>query len=134
MPKRSTLNFRCYFLSAICLLAFAGCRKGPGEGGSSTIKGKVTAEYIDVFNNHYTYPAQKEDVYIIYGDGDFYGDNVETNYDGTYQFDYLKKGSYTVYAYSDCDTCLGGTHAELVKVEITENKSEVSADIDIVKQ
>lgn len=134
MLRPPALNFRYHFLSILCLFAVASCKKGPGEGGSATIKGKVIAHYTDVFNQEYAYPAQKEDVYIVYGDGDFYGNNVETNYDGTFQFDYLKKGSYTVYAYSDCDTCLGGRRVELVKIEIADKKGEVTADINITKQ
>ena len=125
-----------YVLPAIlCVVLLAACKKGPGEGGSSTIKGKVTATYIDVFGNEYKYPAEREDVYIVYGDGDFYGDNVETDFNGTYEFKYLKKGSYTVYAYSDCDTCINEHDvAEKVKVEISKNKSEVTANINIIKR
>ena len=42
-----------------------------------------------------------EDVFIIYGDNDdIYDDNIKTNYDGTFKFTNLRKGSYTVFAYS----------------------------------
>jgi hypothetical protein len=42
-----------------------------------------------------------EDVYIIYGDeDDIFDDNVKTNYDGTFKFSNLRKGSYKVFAYS----------------------------------
>ena len=134
MRTHPVLNFRYAFLSLLCVLSIAACKKGPGEGGSSTIKGKVTATYIDVFGNEYSYPAEKEDVYIVYGDGDYYGDNVETDYNGNYEFKYLKKGNYTVYAYSDCDTCVNAHDvAEKVNVDIIKNKSEVVADINITK-
>lgn len=135
MLKSIALNFRYVLASLFCLLFIGACKKGPGEGGSSTIKGKVTATYIDVFDNQYSYPAEKEDVYIIYGDGDYYGDNVETDFNGNYEFKNLRKGDYTVYAYSDCDTCINKHQvAELKKVEITKNKSDVTADINIIKR
>lgn len=134
MQTHPVLNFRVAFPFVLCVLLLAACKKGPGEGGSSTIKGNVTATYIDVFGNAYSYPAEKEDVYIVYGDGDYYGDNVETDYNGNYEFKYLKKGKYTVYAYSDCDTCVNQHDvAEKVSVEITKNKSDVNADLHIIK-
>ena len=135
MQSHPVLSFRYIFLSSLCALTFVACKKEAGEGGSSTIKGKVTATYIDVFGFEYSYPAEKEDVYIVYGDGGFYGDNVETDYNGNYEFKYLRKGAYTVYAYSDCDTCVNEHDvAELKKVEITKNKSEVTADLNIIKR
>lgn len=134
MRTHPVLNFRCVFLSIVCVFLLSSCKKGPGEGGSSIVKGNVTATYIDVFGNEYSYPAEKEDVYLVYGDGDFYGDNVETDYNGNYEFTYLRKGKYTVYAYSDCDTCVNMHDVpEFVDVEITENKSEKTADIHIIK-
>ncbi len=47
-----------------------------------------------------TFPAAKEDVYIMYGDEPIYGDKMETGYDGFYRFRYLTKGMYKIYAYS----------------------------------
>lgn len=47
-----------------------------------------------------TMAAAKTDVFIIYGDEDFFGDDVETNAEGMYQFEYLRPGEYTVFAYS----------------------------------
>jgi len=42
-----------------------------------------------------------EDVYIIYGTQDnMYDDRTKTNYDGTFQFANLRKGSYRIFAYS----------------------------------
>jgi len=43
-----------------------------------------------------------EAVYIIYGDeDDLFDDNVKTNFDGTFKFSNLRKGSYKVFAYSE---------------------------------
>ena len=84
------------------LLLFVACEKGAGEGGTSTITGSVIVQEWDkdFIAKRSEHPARAEDVYIIYGDDDFYGDNVETHYDGTYQFVYLREGKYTIYVYS----------------------------------
>ena len=47
-----------------------------------------------------TMVAAKTDVFIIYGDEQFFGDDVETNAEGMYQFEYLLPGNYTVFSYS----------------------------------
>ena len=44
--------------------------------------------------------AAKTDVFIIYGDEAYFGNDVETGTDGMYQFEYLRPGDYTVFAYS----------------------------------
>jgi hypothetical protein len=120
---------------SVLVLFITGCRKTAGIGGNSTIQGKVKAIYYDVFGNAYPYYAGKVDVYIIYGDEEYFGDDVETSYDGTYEFRYLRKGQYTIFAYSDCDTCLGKKRVEMIKTEITKNNSVVKLeDLVIVKK
>jgi len=128
---------RTFIIIVIALIAFVeGCNKDEGEGGTSTIIGKV---YVLDYNMEYTnllgeYYAQEEDVYIIYGDDNVYSDRFETNYDGTYRFQYLRQGIYTVYAYSE-DTTGGLPLIPVEKtVEITENNQVVEVeDIVIVK-
>lgn len=72
-----------------------------------------------------------ERVYLIYGDDEFYGEELRTHYDGTYRFQYLYKGNYTVYAYSECDTCSSGLQAIFQTIEIKKN-GEVLTLPDIV--
>lgn len=41
-------------------------------------------------------------MYIVYGDDDnIYDDKIECNYDGTFKFEFLQPGTYTIYAYSE---------------------------------
>jgi hypothetical protein len=122
----------------LCLLLAIGissCEQGPGSGGTSTIRGKVIVhEYNGDFTiPRDTFPAAKEDVYIIYGDDYVYGDKFETGYDGSYEFNYLREGSYTVYAYSKDSTNLItlGKVAVTQQVEIT-GKDEVVEVPDII--
>ena len=79
------------------------CKKHEGEGGTSTIKGTVMVSLCsDDFSKVYAiFPDEERNVYIMYGDDDFYSDKTDTHYDGTYRFPHLRKGDYKVYAYSD---------------------------------
>ena len=88
------------------VLFFGSCKKEAGEGGRATIRGKVYAEYWD---KTYTIKADSGyapdvDVYIIYGDEPTYGNRTKASYDGTYEFKYLQKGDYKIYAYSKDST------------------------------
>jgi hypothetical protein len=84
-------------------LLFPACNKGPGEGGSGTVRGYVKLVHHpddDYTLTPDTMVAAKTDVFIIYGDEQFFGDDVETNAEGMYQFEYLLPGNYTVFSYS----------------------------------
>ncbi|MFT3738605.1 MAG: hypothetical protein QM786_07585 [Breznakibacter sp.] len=85
-------------------LAAVSCEKGEGFGGTSTIKGVVMTEE---WNAEFTrkkaadHPAQEKEVYLVFGDDDdFYGDKVDTDYQGRFEFKYLREGTYVVYVYS----------------------------------
>jgi hypothetical protein len=85
------------------IILSSSCKKGPGEGGRATIKGKIwvrkhdPATY-DVVDN---YAGADDDVYIIYGDETTYGGHQKTDYQGDFEFNYLRKGNYKIYVYSD---------------------------------
>lgn len=101
------------------------CEKEPGEGGTSTITGKI---YVLNYNSEGEfrgeYWAQEERVYIMYGDNPIYDDDTRTNFDGTYQFKYLFPGKYTIFAYSNC-TCPADTEPLFETVEIKKRGEEV---------
>jgi hypothetical protein len=91
-------------LVILTVFAFASCKKEAGDGGNSSIQGKISREIRVVLDNPATaigtFPAADEDVYIIYGDHVSPDDRVQTNYNGEYEFLYLRPGKYTVYAFS----------------------------------
>ncbi len=130
-----------FFLVLLLGIGFIACEKDPGKGGTSTIRGKVI---IREYNRDFTiqktpdYPGAKEDVFIIYGDDAVYGDKFETNYDGIYEFNYLREGSYTVYAYSKDSTKNYDLTSEEIpvirQVEITAKNQTVEVpDIIVLK-
>lgn len=103
------------------------CRKIEGQGGASRVVGKVFVRDYDAFGNlKAEYYAHDERVYIIYGsEGNIYDDDFDTSFDGSYEFDFLRKGTYKVFAYQDCNTCPSGEEVVMEIVEVTENKSTV---------
>ncbi len=104
-----TLSFRKiigFNLLMLILVFHISCKKEAGEGGKSSIYGKV---FVKEYNS--TFTVLKEEyygpdiwVYIIYGDNKDYNDRIKTSYDGTYEFKYLRPGNYTVYTYSKDST------------------------------
>lgn len=91
-------------IGLLCVvLMFVSCKRNEGEGGTGMVQGYVML--INHPDDNYTLPADtivaaKTDVFIVYGNSDFYGDDVETDDKGFYKFKYLTPGNYTVFAYS----------------------------------
>ena len=91
------------------IIVFAACTKEAGEGGTSVIQGQVYK--IHTFQNSITGEIDTlyfqldagKDVFIIYSDDetDIYNDEFETDYNGRYRFEFLRKGKYTIYTYAD---------------------------------
>ncbi|MBT3622294.1 MAG: hypothetical protein HN535_06070 [Flavobacteriales bacterium] len=117
-------------LLIICAIAicFTACKKLSGEGGTSLIEGKAykihtSDDYdyeldslgniaVDSLGNPITYKVidtlyfqldAGKDVFIIYSNDntELYDDKFETDYNGKYHFEYLRKGEYTIYTYAD---------------------------------
>lgn len=88
-----------FFLPVLFLYA---CKKGPGEGGRASIKGKI---YSVNYNSNMTVPQDSgylggQKVYIIYGDETAVGKSQDSNNEGAYEFTYLRNGKYKIYVYS----------------------------------
>lgn len=96
-------NILSITLLSIVLMLLSACNNGPGEGGRGTVQGyvKLIQHQDDDFQLAVdTIAASKTDVFIVYGDDEYFGDDLETGSDGFYRFEYLTSGTYTVYAYS----------------------------------
>ncbi len=129
------MKFKIYLIGFVSIFILSvACKKGPGIGGRATISGKVYARNFSssfIQNDSGYIGAQK--VYIKYGDDAGVSDDVETDLNGTYSFDYLREGKYTIYVYSKQ---LINNHLDVSitqSVEITKKKEEkVLPDFDIV--
>lgn len=129
---------RTYFFTALIFtltLSFSSCKKEPGEGGLATIKGRIYCKDYDKFGNLISEGyLPDENVYISYGDRTVVDNDVNTSYDGSFAFEFLQKGDYTVFAYTVCDTCQFQTASVLKKVHISKMREVVDiGDISIIK-
>jgi hypothetical protein len=124
------------FFIILAVFIFSSCKKEAGDGGNSSIKGKISRQLRVVLNNPSTaigtFPAADEDVYIIYGDHVSPDDRVQTNYNGEYEFLYLRPGKYTVYAFSSDTNSVAVPWDEdhmtvLHELEITDGEQTVVA-------
>jgi hypothetical protein len=86
----------------VSITLLAGCVKEEGVGGTCTITGKVYAYDYNAEMTHLRaqYYAPDEDVYIIYGSDSVFADRTRTSFEGSYRFEYLRPGTYTIFAYS----------------------------------
>ena len=112
------------------------CAKEPGVGGTSSIVGKVYAyDYNTEMTNLRTqYYAPDEDVYIIYGNDTIFNDRTRTNFDGSYRFQYLRPGTYTIFVYSkNLETRLPPLYAVKKTVIISDQDIVTVEDIEIIK-
>lgn len=124
--------FLLFSLGAVLIFS-SGCTKIEGPGGAATIKGQIhVKEYDGASNLINEYDAPKFDVYIIYGNEEgetYFDDDIETSYDGTFEFKYLEPGNYQVFVYEDCSTCLSGKSEKIMDVVITDKKEIVDLGV-----
>ena len=107
------------------------CKKEPGPGGLASIKGKVYA---------YDFTAGKTllsegylgdlRVYIATADDSIAFDDVRTSFDGSFEFPFLRKGSYRVWVFAESDTLTTNPTPDnqlyyMQTAEITEKKQDV---------
>lgn len=117
------------------VLLVSSCSKSEGVGGKSIIKGKITITNSNNGMLEETYNAQAHNVYIIYGEGSIYNDDFKTSLDGSYQFEYLNKGSYQIFTYSDCENCPKGQDSLiLVPVEVENNETKEVNTIEVLNK
>jgi hypothetical protein len=95
-------------ISAASFIVFllCSCSKYEGTGGRSSISGKILINqrlYVNgILTDSVSFSGAKEDVYIVYGsEPSGISDKVECSYDGTFKFDYLQPGTYTIFAYNE---------------------------------
>ncbi len=123
----------------LAFLILTGCKKIAGEGGKASITGKIWIEEWD--NNFlvkkYEYDGYDEDVFIIYGDHTSYDDKTSTNFNGQFEFKYLRKGKYKIYVFSDkkqSSSSQNKKEAIVKELEITDNKQTIDVgSITILK-
>ena len=128
------------FLFSIICLGISSCKKASGLGVRASVKGKLYS------GNYHSpeIPVTEEDgepeerVYLVFGDReDGYDADMRTNYDGTFEFKYLRKGTYKIYAYGmDTSKVSSSPKTPIIRTfEIADNKQNVAInDLVIYKE
>ena len=125
------------------IIVFAACTKEAGEGGTSVIQGQVYK--IHTFQNSTTGEIDTlyfqldagKDIFIIYSDDetDIYDDEFETDYNGRFRFEFLRKGDYTIYTYSDSsDVNTTYDYPVFRHIEIKSNNSTNNLDDFVIEK
>jgi len=123
---------RYLFLALSLIFLISSCETTEGEGGTSSIEGKIFLRDFDAdgdLKDEY-YPGEWP-VYIVYGDDTFYGDKVDTHFDGTYRFSGLYPGNYTIYTYSKCFSCPGEQEVMSLNVILERGTNALLDDITV---
>lgn len=128
--KINIMKLLTKFLGGLLIvLICASCNKPAGTGGRAKIIGKLTGSFY--YDDQLTQAngsgiLSDEDVYIVYGTDDtYFDDDIKTSYDGSFEFNYLRPGTYTVFAYENCFPCAGLQKPKLMTVEITEKDAVI---------
>lgn len=111
------------------------------DDGSATISGTIMLinyKNTTTFPNleiKDTSPAQEQEVYLVYGEHQYYDERIRTGYDGYFEFRNLIPGKYEVYTYSE-DVDGGGTAdiPVIETVEITEEKEVIDLGVIYIEQ
>jgi hypothetical protein len=133
-------------LLIICAIAigFTACEKPAGEGGTSVIEGQVYKIFTfqnpttGAWDTSYFQLDAGRDVFIIYSNDntELYDDKFDTDYNGKYHFEYLRKGEYTIYTYADSTDNSNVKHEYPVFKQITissNNSTNTIGDFIIEK-
>jgi len=133
-------------LLIICAIAigFTACEKQSGEGGTSVIEGQVYKIFTfqnpttGTWDTSYFQLDVGRDVFIIYSNDntELYDDKFDTDYNGKYHFEYLRKGEYTIYTYADSTDNSNVKHEYPVFKQITissNNSTNTIGDFIIEK-
>lgn len=123
------------WILSILLLSVA-CTKEEGKGGLASISGVVMVQPINENLEKVgdPYPCSDEKIYISYGANQTVDDDVDASPNGTFIFDYLVPGSYTIFAYSD-DTVNYKSPIPLTikkQVELSNKKDKATLDTIVI--
>jgi hypothetical protein len=121
-----------FILAALLLIVASSCSKEEGPGGNCTIEGKV---YVLDYNQELTtkldeFYGSEIDVYLIYGDDIIYSEDFKTNYDGSYRFDYLRPGKYTLFTYSEDTTGVSEDNKITIFKTVEFTKNNVTSTVE----
>lgn len=134
--NKLTMKIKSVLFFLMGAFAFISCTKEPGVGGSATISGKLHAIYVEEgsFDTLETSAFPDQRVYIIYGDGSTQDDDTRTSPDGSFKFQFLNPGDYSIYSYSETLTHPSGTTPIYVNTNVGKKQDDVNVGvIEVIK-
>lgn len=115
----------------LTMLLFVSCKKEAGFGGLSTVTGKVYAKDYKANDpliiEAEGYTANMKIVISVDGSGKVLKE-TRTDNTGSFKFEELRKGSYNIWTFSDCDLCTNNDSVVVQSFEITSRKETVELD------
>ena len=126
---KAHIYYKAFFL-ILTIIILPSCSKEEGFGGKASIKGKLITQAYNKDQSvlQSTFPATDEEVFIVFGDSQNIGESVNTSFDGSFSFNYLTPGDYTLFYYSE-KTLQGEPGEEAVKHQVTIKKSDKTIDL-----
>jgi hypothetical protein len=108
---------------------FNACEKEPGFGGLAEISGKV---YVFDYNPEGILVAEgyTGDIEVYIGVDGQQGvlERVRTSFDGTFRFRELRKGTYDIWVFSDCDSCTDNKEPIIQKTVVSSNRQKITLE------
>ncbi len=108
------------------LILLTSCSHDEGYGGLATIKGKI---YAKDYNSNGVLVAESYigavKIYISKHGETAYFDDINSSYDGSFEFKFLYKGKYDIWVFGDCDSCAWDQIYQLKTIEITDKRQVV---------
>jgi hypothetical protein len=122
-----------FFLITSITLFTISCKKGPGIGGEASISGKVSGVlYNKTFNKRLdSGMVGNWTVNIIFGEDTSIDGSQKTSYDGSFEFQYVRTGHYTIFAYSRSRKTNLPDSAIILAADITGKKQ--SLELPMIK-
>ena len=123
-------------LIIILAITILSCKKEAGEGGNSTITGKIwVRDYISNFTAlNGEHAGSDLEVYIIYGNDATYGNRIKSGPDGVFEFKYLREGDYKLYVYSKDSTGTVGPPYSPSNPNLNAPKKAIYKNVSITKK
>ncbi|MBL7754332.1 MAG: hypothetical protein JNM44_07640 [Chitinophagaceae bacterium] len=124
-----------YIALTLMIGSLVSCKKEPGFGGRASIQGKVfvydtNKEQTDTLAEGY---LGNINVFISVDGQEGVLEQVDTDLNGSYKIEELRKGTYQLWVYSDCLTCPDDREAIKYTVTISGNKDEMKLPDFIIR-
>lgn len=129
MNKIITIPLTLRLILLISISTFLSCEKEPGFGGLAEISGKV---YVFDYNPQEILVAEGYtgdiEVFLSVEGQPGVLERVRTDFDGSYRFRELRKGTYNIWVFSDCDKCTDNKEPILQKTIVSSNRQKISLE------